>query len=62
MESKSLVLSFVLAFLLVGAGFSLVALDSTTEEEEQDETAISDQGNSTATVNNPPGVLVDELF
>lgn len=62
MESKSLVLSFVLAFLLVGAGFSLVALDSTTEEEEQDETAISDQGNSTPTVNNPPGVLVDELF
>ncbi|MBQ70996.1 MAG: hypothetical protein CMA65_05870 [Euryarchaeota archaeon] len=62
MESKSIVLSFVLAFLLVGAGFSLVAIESSNGEEEQDETPNPEQENSTVTANNPPVVLVDDSF
>ena len=54
MESKSLVLSLVLAFLLVGAGFSLVAMDSTSEE--QDDSIVFEQ-DTTVLVNNPPSVL-----
>ena len=62
MESKSLVLSFVLAFLLVGAGFSLVAMDSTSEDEGQDDTPTPDQEAITPIVNDPPTVLVDAVF
>ncbi|MDG1539385.1 MAG: YHYH protein [Candidatus Poseidonia sp.] len=60
MESKSLVLSLLLAFLLVGAGFSLVAMDSTTTDE-QDETVIPDEGSNGA-VNTPPSVLADAVL
>ena len=59
MDSKSLVISLVLAFLLIGAGFSLVAMDSTSEEE-QDEPVVSEQ-DTTVIVNNPPVVLTSAV-
>ena len=57
MESKALILSFLLAFLLVGAGFSIVAMEGSEEDEVPE-----DETGTTTIVNNPPSILVDSVF
>ena len=62
MESKALILSFLLAFLLVGAGFSIVAMEGSEEDEVPEDEVPEDETGTTTIVNNPPSILVDSVF